>query len=63
MSIDKTPHNRSIDGFMNRYGLSRQTVYNEINSGKLETIKVGRRRIIPEVAEQKWLADKGVSNV
>jgi len=62
MSKDKTPHDRSIDGFCHRYGLAKQTVYNEINSGKLKTIKVGRRRIIPEVAEQNWLADKGVSN-
>lgn len=62
MSKDKKPHPRSIDGFCDRHGIAKQTCYNEINSGKLKTIKVGRRRIIPEVAEQQWLADKGVSN-
>ena len=62
MSTEKTPHDRSIDGFMNRYGLARQTVYNEINSGRLKTKKVGRRRIIPEQYEQEWLNDEGVSN-
>jgi len=58
----KSPKKGSVDAFMVKYGLSRQSVYNEINSGDLETIKVGRRRIIPEAAEQNWLKAKGLSH-
>ena len=35
-------------------GLSRQTLYNEINSGRLKSFKVGRRRVIPSEAISAW---------
>jgi hypothetical protein len=39
-----------------RQSLCRQTGYNEINAGRLQTYKVGRcRRISPE-AEADWVA-------
>lgn len=44
----------SIAGFMAAFGISRFTVYKEINSGRLKTFKVGRRRLISTVAAEKW---------
>lgn len=38
------------------YGLSRRTIDNEIQSGRLRVIRVGRRVIIPLDAEREWLA-------
>ena len=35
-------------------GISRQLIYNEINSGRLRSFKVGRRRIIPSEAIGEW---------
>ena len=34
---------------------SRQTVYNEINAGRLESYKVGRRRFVSEEACVKYV--------
>lgn len=33
-----------------RLRLSRSTIYMEMNSGRLKSVKVGRRRLIPESA-------------
>lgn len=43
-----------VDDFAYRNDLCRQSVYNEINSGRLESFKVGRRRLISRAAETKW---------
>jgi excisionase family DNA binding protein len=37
------------------YGISRSTIYNLINGGKLRTIKVGKRRLIPADAAEALL--------
>lgn len=37
----------SVEETMQAMGLGRTTVYDLISSGALESIKVGRRRIIP----------------
>ena len=39
------------------YRLSCQTVYNEINSGRLKTFTVGRRRIISIDHLKQWEKD------
>ncbi len=52
---DKQPHPRSVQGFMKRWGLSRTTVYAEINRGNLEVTKVGARTLITEEQEHTWL--------
>ena len=44
----------SINDFALANGICRQTVYNEINSGRLRTKKVGRRRLIPKEAAEAW---------
>jgi len=54
------PHNGklsySIKEFAKLNGLARGTVYSEINAGRLKTIKVGRRRLIPVEAAKEWLS-------
>jgi excisionase family DNA binding protein len=40
----------SIKDIVVRTGLSRSTVYEEMSSGRLRSVKVGRRRLIPESA-------------
>jgi excisionase family DNA binding protein len=40
----------SIRDIVARTGLSRSTVYEEMDSGRLRSVKVGRRRLIPESA-------------
>lgn len=44
----------SIQDISKIYGISRQTIYNEINSGNLKTFKIGRRRLITLSAIESW---------
>ncbi len=47
----------SIPEFMQLSGIgSRTGVYQEFNNGRLKTIRVGRRRLIPREAAEEWLA-------
>lgn len=39
-------------------GLSESTVYELLNTGEIPSFKVGRRRVIPVAAIEKWIADK-----
>lgn len=49
----------SIPEFQRLAGdLSRTTVYREIRDGHLESMKVGRRRVIPRKAALDWMARK-----
>lgn len=45
----------SIDEVMESIGVSRQTVYNEINAGRLRSFKVGRRRLVSPTALDAWV--------
>ena len=46
----------SIPHFMDVADIkSRSTVYKEIAEGRLQTVKVGRRRLIPVDAAREWL--------
>jgi excisionase family DNA binding protein len=40
----------SIKEIVARSGLSRSTLYEEMDSGRLKSVKVGSRRLIPESA-------------
>jgi excisionase family DNA binding protein len=40
----------SIKDIVARTALSRSTIYEEMASGRLRSVKVGRRRLIPEAA-------------
>jgi excisionase family DNA binding protein len=49
----------SIPEFQTLAGdLSRTTVYREIRDGNLQSMKVGRRRIIPRDAALDWIRNK-----
>jgi excisionase family DNA binding protein len=48
--MSETARLNSIKGVMARTNLSRSTVYQEMNSGRLRSVKVGRRRLVPESA-------------
>lgn len=45
----------SIAQFAAACTLSRGQVYKEIEAGRLKTVKVGRRRIVPASAAHEWL--------
>jgi excisionase family DNA binding protein len=47
----------SIKDIVARTGLSRSTVYEEMDSGRLRSVKVGRRRLIPESALVEYIDD------
>lgn len=62
MSLDRNvqSYGWSIAEFSFRHDLCRQSVYNQINSGDLPIIKIGRKtRITPE-GEAAWLEKKVV---
>jgi len=44
-----------IDEFCRAFGLSRSTVYTLMDAGKLASVKVGRRRLIPVEAAEALL--------
>ena len=49
----------SIQEFAAAYGVSRSTVYKEIETGRLRILKVGRRTLISLEAAAAWLAGMG----
>lgn len=44
----------SIPEFIGSFGVGRTKTYEEIESGRLKTYKVGRRRYISEHAAAEW---------
>jgi len=58
MSAQQTVVSYSIKDFMKRHGLGRNSVYQEIANGNLKTIRVGRRRLIPQSCEVDWINKK-----
>lgn len=46
----------TVEEFMSSYGLGRTTVYVEINAGRLEARKLGRKTLIPRDSADAWLA-------
>lgn len=46
----------SVPEFMASTGLGRTKTYELIGSGDLETVTVGRRRMVPAEALQDWVA-------
>jgi len=45
----------SVTDVMSRTGLCRATIYNLINSGRLKSVKVGTRRLVPVSALHELL--------
>lgn len=48
----------SVEETMQATGLGRSTVYELLGSGELESIKVGRRRIVPVDAITQFMNSK-----
>jgi len=48
----------SINQLMEVLHVSRQTVYDEINSGRLKTFRIGRRRFVSDDALRKYIKDR-----
>ena len=48
----------TIAGFCQRHHVCRQTVYNEINGGRLRIYKVGRATRISPDADRDWLHER-----
>jgi excisionase family DNA binding protein len=46
----------SISEFCVRYGIGRTNAYQEIATGRLRAVKVGRRTLITHDAAEAWLA-------
>ena len=45
----------SIEEFRDSYSVGKTTAYEEISSGRLHAVKVGRRTLIPENSAAEWL--------
>jgi excisionase family DNA binding protein len=45
----------SIDEACKTTGLGRTLIYEEIKEGRLSTLKIGRRRLVPVAALRAWL--------
>ena len=53
--VTVTPVTYSVDEAAQALRLSRDMIYQLIRSGRLRTIKVGRRRLVPVAALDDWL--------
>ena len=52
---DNTPLNVSIPEAARLCGVGRSTIYKEMECGRLESLKLGKRRLISRVALKKWI--------
>ena len=50
---------RTVDDLARELGLSRQVVYRELRAGRIPSIRLGRRFVIPRTAVQEWLRNAG----
>ena len=46
-----------IKEFVNLYGIGRDKTFEEINSGRLKAVVVGKRTLIPVDFAEQWLAN------
>ena len=52
---DRSRRAYSIGEFCTRYGLGRSKAYDELRSGRLRGVKVGKRTLIREDDAEAWL--------
>jgi len=50
----------SIDDAAERLGIGRSRLYDELAAGRLRSLKVGRRRLVPASALAAYVAAEGV---
>ena len=53
--IATTPRAYTVRGFCQAYAVSRSTLYNLINDGKLPDVRIAGRRVIPADAAERLL--------
>ena len=53
-NLDSTRRGYSVEEVARAYHLSRQRIYDEINAGRLKSMKVGARRIILPAHLHAW---------
>ena len=46
----------SMDEFCYRYNVGRTFVYSEIAANRLQSIKIGRKRLIPSESGEEWFS-------
>jgi excisionase family DNA binding protein len=56
---DKRPRLLAIKQATFELGISRTALYDLINAGKLKTLKIGRRRLVPIEAIEELIAGLG----
>jgi excisionase family DNA binding protein len=56
---DKRPRLLAIKQAIYELGISRTALYDLINAGKLKTLKIGRRRLVPIEAIEELIAGLG----
>ena len=55
-SLKTLPRLLAIKQVIHELGISRTALYQLINDGKLRTVKIGRRRLVPAVAIDELVA-------
>lgn len=45
----------SVQAFCAWAGIGRTKVYEEIEAGRLQTVTLGRRRLVPTAEAERWL--------
>ena len=46
----------SLNEFCECYSIGRVKAYEEINAGRLQVVKLGRRTLVPVANAERWLA-------
>ena len=52
----------SVDDLARDLGISRQKAYAELRAGRIPSIRLGRRFVIPKSAIAEWLRTAGASS-
>ena len=58
MEESESPQAYSIEEFIKRWGIGRNTFYKELANGNLKTIKIGKRRLVTLRGEREWIKAK-----
>ena len=51
----------SVDQAAEALGMARSTLYRELGAGRLPSVKIGRRRLVPASAIAERISSAGVS--
>ena len=51
----------TIDNFCFKYSVGRTFAYAEIAAGRLHSIKIGRKRLVPDDSAENWFANFGAN--